>query len=50
MEMALTAGATFVAQSFSSDIKDLTALLKQVSNIKDSHSLMSLVHVLRIIK
>ncbi len=28
MEMALTAGATFVAQSFSSDIKELTALIE----------------------
>jgi 2-oxoglutarate/2-oxoacid ferredoxin oxidoreductase subunit beta len=29
MEMALTAGATFVAQSFSSDLKELTALIEQ---------------------
>ncbi|ASV65880.1 MULTISPECIES: 2-oxoacid:ferredoxin oxidoreductase subunit beta [Cytobacillus] len=29
MEMALTAGATFVAQSFSTDLKDLTALIEQ---------------------
>jgi 2-oxoglutarate/2-oxoacid ferredoxin oxidoreductase subunit beta len=28
MEMALTAGATFVAQSFSSDLKELTALIE----------------------
>ena len=28
MEMALTAGATFVAQSFSTDLKDLTALIE----------------------
>ncbi|NEU29294.1 2-oxoacid:ferredoxin oxidoreductase subunit beta [bacterium LRH843] len=29
MEMSLTAGATFVAQSFSSDIKELTSLIEQ---------------------
>ncbi|GGE64902.1 2-oxoacid:ferredoxin oxidoreductase subunit beta [Priestia taiwanensis] len=29
MEMALTAGATFVAQSFSSDLKELTALIEE---------------------
>ncbi|MBM7644420.1 2-oxoglutarate ferredoxin oxidoreductase subunit beta [Scopulibacillus daqui] len=29
MEMALTAGATFVAQGFSSDLKDLTSLIEQ---------------------
>ncbi|MCL7748330.1 2-oxoacid:ferredoxin oxidoreductase subunit beta [Halalkalibacter alkaliphilus] len=29
MEMALTAGATFVAQSFSSDLKELTALIEK---------------------
>lgn len=29
MEMALTAGASFVAQSFSSDLKDLTSLIEQ---------------------
>ncbi|RSK27104.1 2-oxoacid:ferredoxin oxidoreductase subunit beta [Bacillus sp. HMF5848] len=29
MEMALTAGATFVAQSFSTDLKDLTSLIEQ---------------------
>lgn len=29
MEMALTAGGTFVAQSFSSDLKELTALIEQ---------------------
>lgn len=29
IEMALTAGATFVAQSFSTDLKDLTALIEQ---------------------
>ncbi|WP_017727400.1 2-oxoacid:ferredoxin oxidoreductase subunit beta [Halalkalibacterium ligniniphilum] len=29
MEMALTAGATFVAQSFSSDLKELTSLIEQ---------------------
>lgn len=28
MEMALTAGATFVAQSFSTDLKDLTAIIE----------------------
>ncbi|MFC0558526.1 2-oxoacid:ferredoxin oxidoreductase subunit beta [Halalkalibacter alkalisediminis] len=34
MEMALTAGATFVAQSFSSDLKELTALIEQGVNHK----------------
>jgi len=29
IEMALTAGATFVAQSFSTDLKDLTSLIEQ---------------------
>ncbi|ASS91487.1 MAG: 2-oxoacid:ferredoxin oxidoreductase subunit beta [Bacillaceae bacterium] len=29
MELALTAGATFVAQSFSTDLKDLTSLIEQ---------------------
>ncbi|WP_338782004.1 2-oxoacid:ferredoxin oxidoreductase subunit beta [Metabacillus sp. FJAT-52054] len=29
IELALTAGATFVAQSFSTDLKDLTALIEQ---------------------
>ncbi|MTH51795.1 2-oxoacid:ferredoxin oxidoreductase subunit beta [Bacillus mangrovi] len=29
MEMALTAGATFIAQSFSTDLKDLTSLIEQ---------------------
>jgi 2-oxoglutarate ferredoxin oxidoreductase subunit beta len=29
MELALTAGATFVAQSFSSDLKELTSLIEQ---------------------
>ncbi|GGI14072.1 MULTISPECIES: 2-oxoacid:ferredoxin oxidoreductase subunit beta [Gottfriedia] len=29
MEMALTAGGTFVAQSFSSDLKELTSLIEQ---------------------
>ncbi|SET39351.1 2-oxoglutarate ferredoxin oxidoreductase subunit beta [Salinibacillus kushneri] len=29
MEMALSSGATFVAQSFSSDIKDLTSIIEQ---------------------
>ncbi|MBM7552672.1 2-oxoacid:ferredoxin oxidoreductase subunit beta [Thalassobacillus pellis] len=29
MEMALSAGATFVAQSFSSDLKELTSLIEQ---------------------
>lgn len=29
MEMALTAGATFVAQSFSTDLKELTALIEK---------------------
>lgn len=34
MELALTAGATFVAQSFSSDLKGLTALIEQGLNHK----------------
>ncbi|CAN7423130.1 2-oxoacid:ferredoxin oxidoreductase subunit beta [Rossellomorea sp. LjRoot5] len=34
MEMALTAGATFVAQSFSSDLKELTALIEAGLNHK----------------
>jgi 2-oxoglutarate/2-oxoacid ferredoxin oxidoreductase subunit beta len=34
MEMALTAGATFVAQSFSSDLKELTALIEAGINHK----------------
>ncbi|MFD2212771.1 2-oxoacid:ferredoxin oxidoreductase subunit beta [Metabacillus endolithicus] len=34
MEMALTAGATFVAQSFSTDLKDLTALIEEGINHK----------------
>jgi 2-oxoglutarate/2-oxoacid ferredoxin oxidoreductase subunit beta len=34
MEMALTAGATFVAQSFSTDLKDLTALIEAGINHK----------------
>lgn len=34
MEMALTAGATFVAQSFSSDLKELTSLIEQGINHK----------------
>ncbi|MDV2685509.1 2-oxoacid:ferredoxin oxidoreductase subunit beta [Alkalihalophilus sp. As8PL] len=34
MEMALTAGATFVAQSFSSDLKELTALIEEGINHK----------------
>ncbi|WP_062050857.1 2-oxoacid:ferredoxin oxidoreductase subunit beta [Bacillus sp. JCM 19034] len=34
MEMALTAGATFVAQSFSSDLKGLTALIEEGINHK----------------
>lgn len=34
MEMALTAGATFVAQSFSSDLKDLTSLIEAGMNHK----------------
>ena len=38
---ALISGATFVAQSFSSDIKDLTAtIVKLEFSIKDSQSLM----------
>ncbi|WP_026674208.1 2-oxoacid:ferredoxin oxidoreductase subunit beta [Alkalihalobacterium bogoriense] len=34
METALTAGATFVAQSFSSDLKELTSLIEQGINHK----------------
>ncbi len=34
MEMALSAGATFVAQGFSSDLKDLTTLIEQGINHK----------------
>lgn len=34
MEMALSAGATFVAQSFSSDLKELTALIEAGLNHK----------------
>ncbi|PFH89359.1 2-oxoacid:ferredoxin oxidoreductase subunit beta [Bacillus sp. AFS088145] len=34
MEMALTAGGTFVAQSFSSDLKELTSLIEQGINHK----------------
>ncbi|WP_066173193.1 2-oxoacid:ferredoxin oxidoreductase subunit beta [Bacillus marinisedimentorum] len=34
MEMALTAGATFVAQSFSSDLKELTSLIEEGMNHK----------------
>lgn len=34
MEMAITAGATFVAQSFSSDLKELTSLIEQGINHK----------------
>lgn len=34
MEMALTAGATFVAQSFSSDLKELTSLIEAGMNHK----------------
>ncbi|ARK30923.1 2-oxoacid:ferredoxin oxidoreductase subunit beta [Halalkalibacter krulwichiae] len=34
MEMALTAGATFVAQSFSKDLKELTSLIEQGINHK----------------
>ncbi|MFD1018262.1 2-oxoacid:ferredoxin oxidoreductase subunit beta [Thalassobacillus hwangdonensis] len=34
MEMALSSGATFVAQSFSSDLKDLTSLIEQGINHK----------------
>lgn len=41
MEMALTAGATFVAQSFSTDLKDLTALIE--AGIK--HDGFSLINV-----
>jgi 2-oxoglutarate ferredoxin oxidoreductase subunit beta len=41
MEMALTAGATFVAQSFSSDLKELTALIEKGIN----HNGFSLINV-----
>ncbi|MFE8695103.1 2-oxoacid:ferredoxin oxidoreductase subunit beta [Cytobacillus sp. FJAT-53684] len=41
MEMALTAGATFVAQSFSTDLKDLTALIEAGIN----HDGFSLINV-----
>jgi 2-oxoglutarate ferredoxin oxidoreductase subunit beta len=41
MEMALTAGATFVAQSFSTDLKDLTALIEAGIN----HQGFSLINV-----
>lgn len=41
MELALTAGATFVAQSFSTDLKDLTALIE--AGIK--HDGFSLINV-----
>ncbi|NSL51108.1 2-oxoacid:ferredoxin oxidoreductase subunit beta [Calidifontibacillus erzurumensis] len=41
MEMALTAGATFVAQSFSSDLKELTSLIE--AGIK--HKGFSLINV-----
>ncbi len=34
MEMALTAGGTFIAQSFSTDLKDLTALIEAGINHK----------------
>ncbi|MDQ0230453.1 2-oxoacid:ferredoxin oxidoreductase subunit beta [Metabacillus malikii] len=34
MEMAISAGATFVAQSFSTDLKDLTALIEAGMNHK----------------
>jgi 2-oxoglutarate ferredoxin oxidoreductase subunit beta len=34
MEMALTAGATFVAQSFSSDLKELTQIIEAGINHK----------------
>ncbi|PLR69827.1 MULTISPECIES: 2-oxoacid:ferredoxin oxidoreductase subunit beta [Bacillaceae] len=34
MEMALTAGATFVAQSFSTDLKDLTSIIEAGINHK----------------
>lgn len=34
MELALTAGATFVAQSFSTDLKELTSLIEQGLNHK----------------
>lgn len=43
MEMALTAGATFVAQSFSTDLKDLTALIEEGIN----HKGFSLINVFR---
>ncbi|WP_028782857.1 2-oxoacid:ferredoxin oxidoreductase subunit beta [Thalassobacillus devorans] len=41
MEMALSAGATFVAQSFSSDLKELTSLIEQGIN----HEGFSLINV-----
>lgn len=41
MEMALTAGATFVAQSFSSNLKELTSLIEQGIN----HEGFSLINV-----
>ena len=41
MKMALTAGATFVAQSFSTDLKDLTALIEAGIN----HDGFSLINV-----
>ncbi|WP_158738546.1 2-oxoacid:ferredoxin oxidoreductase subunit beta [Alteribacillus sp. YIM 98480] len=41
METALTAGATFVAQSFSSDLKELTSLIEQAMN----HNGFSLINV-----
>ncbi|WP_335872872.1 2-oxoacid:ferredoxin oxidoreductase subunit beta [Bacillus sp. 2205SS5-2] len=41
MEMALTAGATFVAQSFSTDLKELTSLIEAGLN----HSGFSLINV-----
>ncbi|WLD95228.1 2-oxoacid:ferredoxin oxidoreductase subunit beta [Alkalihalobacillus sp. AL-G] len=41
METALTAGATFVAQSFSSDLKELTSLIEQGIN----HEGFSLINV-----
>ncbi|WLR43475.1 2-oxoacid:ferredoxin oxidoreductase subunit beta [Bacillus carboniphilus] len=34
IEMALTAGSTFIAQSFSTDLKDLTSLIEQGINHK----------------
>ena len=40
MQLAFSAGATFVAQSFSTDLKDLTAIIEAGINIKDSRSLM----------